>query len=293
MDPQYQAAGYNFNGWCALGWSTYTNVGPVHPKGYGQMADLEFDGTSNYNSLQVSLQRRFSKGLTFGAVYTWSKSMTTASSDQDEQNPVNALFDYRAAHWDRTHVFAANYVYDLPNLTKHFSGPKWLSYVTDNYHLSGVTQFMTGTPVDLNNGFSFPSGSVTGSDQYGAIPFYYSLDANKNLVLPKIGSPLRGTRDTLRYGGIQNWDMSLFKNLPLGKNEARYLQMRLEAFNVFNHPNFISQNYGVTVNGPWNYETPTTPLTISENTGWGTNSATPNTGPGGFRVIQLGAKVYF
>ncbi|MFZ0806390.1 MAG: hypothetical protein WAN03_09415 [Candidatus Sulfotelmatobacter sp.] len=49
----------------------------------------------------------------------------------------------------------------------------------------------------------------------------------------------------------------------------------------------------VTVNGPWNYETPTTPLTISENTGWDTNAATPNTGPGGFYVIQLGAKVYF
>jgi hypothetical protein len=219
--------------------------------------------------------------------------MTTAGSDQDTQDPFNALLDYRAAPWDRTQVFAANYVYDLPNLTKHFSGPKWLSYVTDNYQLSGVTQFMTGNPVDLNSGFSFPPGSVTGSDQYGAIPFYYSLDANKNLVLPQIGSPLRGTRDTLRYGGIQNWDMSLFKNLPLGKNEARYLQMRLEAFNLFNHPNFTSQNYGVSVNGPWNYETPTTPLTISENTGWGTKAGTPNTGPGGFRVIQLGAKVYF
>ena len=46
------------------------------------MAYLEFDGTSNYNSLQASLQRRFSKGLTFGAVYTWSKSMTTAGSDR-------------------------------------------------------------------------------------------------------------------------------------------------------------------------------------------------------------------
>jgi hypothetical protein len=109
-------------------------------KGYGQIPGLRWDGTSNYNSLQASLQRRFSRGLTFGAVYTWSKSLATASSDQDEQNQANALLDYRAASWDRIHVFAANYGCDLPNLAKHMNGPKWLGYVTDNFHLSGVTQ---------------------------------------------------------------------------------------------------------------------------------------------------------
>jgi hypothetical protein len=295
LQPQYAAAGYNFNGYCAFGFNNFaTNSAFFEPyKGYGQIAYLGFGGTSNYNSLQVSLQKRFSKGLTFGVVYTWAKALATAGSDQDTQDPFNPHLDYRATPWDRTQVFAANYVYSLPNLTKHFGGPMWLSYVTDNFELSGVTQAMSGTPVDLNSAFSFPPGSVTGSDQYGAIPFYYGLDASGNPTLPAIGSPQRGTRDKLRYGGIQNWDMSLFKNLPLGKNEARYLQMRLEAFNVFNHPNFVSQNYGVTVNGPWNYETPTTPLTIAKSTGWGTNATTPNTGPGGFRVIQLGAKVYF
>ncbi|MGA8151892.1 MAG: carboxypeptidase regulatory-like domain-containing protein [Terriglobales bacterium] len=293
LQPQYSAAGYNFNGWCAYGASSYTNNYLVPYKGYGQISYLGFDGTSNYNSLQVSLQRRFSKGLTFGAVYTYSKSLATADSDQDIQDPFNALLDYRAASWDRTHVFAANYVYDLPNLTKHFGGPTWLSYITDNYQLSGVTQFETGTPIDLGNGWSFPPGSVTGSDQYGAIPFYYSLDSSGNPILPAIGPPGRGTRDILRAGGMQNWDMSLFKNIPLGKNEARYLQLRLEAFNVFNHPNFEDKNYGLNVNGPWEYADPTTPLSISKNANWGTNSDTYNTGPGGFRVLQLGAKIYF
>jgi hypothetical protein len=293
MDPQYQAAGYDFNGWCAYGWSAYTNAYLVPFKGYGQIPYLEFNGTSNYNSLQVSLQRRFSRGLTFGAVYTWSKSLTTASDDQDEQNPVNALLDYRAAPWDRTHVFAANYVYSLPNLTKHFDGPKWLSYVTDNFQLSGVTQFMSGAPVDLNNNYSFPSGSLDGSNMWGNIPFYYTADSNGNPVLPMVGPPVRGTRDILRYGGMQNWDMALLKNIPLGKNEARYIELRLEAFNVFNHPNFTNQNYGYSVNGPWEYSDPSTLISISKNSNFGTNASTPNTGPGGFRVVQLGAKVYF
>ncbi len=292
LQPQYAAAGYDFNGWCAYGASSYSNAYLVPYKGYGQIAYLAFDGTSNYNSLQVSVQRRFSKGLTFGAVYTWSKALATANSDQDTQDPFIALLDYRATSWDRTHVFAANYVYNLPNLTKHFDGPKWLSYVTDNYQLSGVIQFMTGTPVDLNSGFSFPPGSVTGSNQYGAIPFYYSLDQSGNPLLPAIGPPLRGTRDTLRNGGMQNWDMSLFKNIPLGENGARSIQLRLEAFNAFNHPNFNDKNYGLTVNGPWEYADPTTPLSISKNANWGTYADT-YTGGGGPRVIQLGAKFYF
>ncbi len=293
MDPQYQAAGFDFNGWCAYGHPAYTNAYLVPFKGYGQIPGLQWDGTSNYNSLQASLQRRFSHGLTFGVVYTWSKSLATASSDQDEQNPVNALLDYRAASWDRTHVFAANYVYDLPNLTKHFSGPRWLSYVTDNYHLSGVTQFMTGTPVDLNNAYSFPSGSLDGGNMWGNIPFYFTADRDGNPSLPQVGFPQRGTRDILRYGGIQNWDMSLLKNIPIGNNEVRYLELRLEAFNVFNHPNFTGQNYGYSVNGPWEYSDPTTLISIAKNGNFGTNQSTPNTGPGGFRVVQLGAKFYF
>jgi hypothetical protein len=87
--------------------------------------------------------------------------------------------------------------------------------------------------------------------------------------------------------------MSLFKNIPIGKNEARSIQLRLEAFNAFNHPNFATKNYGLTVNGPWEYADPATPLSISKNANWGTNATTYGTGPGGFRVVQLGAKFYF
>ncbi len=292
LNPQWAAAGLSFSGRNAYGRNAYTNAPLVPFKGYGQISYLQFDGTSNYNSLQASLQRRFSKGLTFGLAYTWSKSLATANGDQDTQNSFNAALDYRAASWDRTHVFAANYVYNLPNLGQRYHAPKWLSYLTDNYQLSGVTQFMTGTPVDMGNGWSFSSGSVDGSNMWGAIPFYYSLDQNKNPILPAIGPPLRGSRDTLRTNGMQNWDMSLMKNIPIGKNESRYIQLRVEAFNIFNHPNFNNINYGISVNGPWQWMDPLTPLTIAKNANWGTNADTYS-GAGGFRVIQLAAKVYF
>src|SRR5262249_14021229 len=182
LNPIYSAAGLDFSGIYAYGHPSYTNAALVPYQGYGQISYLQFDGTSNYNSWQASLQRRFTRGLTLGAVYTWTKSLATASADQDWQNTFNALIDYRAATWDRTHVFAANYVYDLPGLTKHFGGPKWLSYLTDNFQLSGVTQFMTGTPVDLNNSWSFESGAIDGGNMWGIIPYYYGLDSAGNPV---------------------------------------------------------------------------------------------------------------
>ena len=291
LTSDFTNAGYNFTGLCALGRGSYTNAPLVPYKGYGQMSYMKFDGTANYNSLQMSLQRRFSKGLTFGVVYTWSKSLTTATGDQDTQDPFNSrALDYRTASWDRTHVFAANYVYDIPGIAKHFGGPKWLSYLTDNYQLSGVTNVQSGTPVDLNNGWSFESGTFDGSNMWGAIPYYLTLDSSQNPILPPIGPPVRGTRDRLRYGGLQTWDMSLFKNIPF---QERYsIQLRLEAFNAFNHPNFTGQNYGVSVDGPWQWQ-PGTPFSISRNSNWGTNASTPGYAPGGFRVIQLGAKFYF
>jgi hypothetical protein len=291
LNPIYSAAGLSFSGRNAFGRPSYTNAPLVPFKGYDQIAFLDFGGTSNYNSLQTSLQRRFSKSLTFGVVYTWSKSLATANSDEDAVNPVNPLLDYRATSWDRTHVFAANYVYDLPNFTKHFGGPKWLSYITDNYQLSGITQFQTGTPIDLSNNFSFPSGSLDGSNMWGKIPFFFTLDSNNEPLLPTVGLPVRGTRDRLRTGGMQNWDMSLFKNIPLG-SESRYLQLRLEAFNVFNHPNFNTTNYGIDVDGPWQYRPADTPLVLTKAGNWGQFTDTYS-GVGGPRVIQLGAKFYF
>ncbi|HVH70481.1 MAG TPA: hypothetical protein VNB49_05150 [Candidatus Dormibacteraeota bacterium] len=255
--------------------------------------------------MQVSLQRRFSKCLTLGAVYTYSKAITTANSDQDMQDPFNQrAFDYRAAGWDRTHVFAANYVYDLPNVTKRHGGAKWLSYITDNYQLSAVTQFMTGTPVDLNNSWNWEPGAADGSTMWGAIPYCYTLDKNLNPILPPIGTRIRASRDTLRGGGLQDWDLSLFKNIPLGERSRYSIQLRLEAFNTFNHPNFNDRHYAdainSTVNGPWQWTYPgqagagssSPTFSISKPPNWGTPVDTYS-GGGGPRVVQLGAKVYF
>ena len=289
LPAAYAAAGFSFSGKCALGRSSWTNAPLVPYKGYDQISYLEFNGTSNYNSLQVSVQRRFSQGLTFGMAYTWSHSLATANGDEDAQDPFYPLLDYRSTSWDRRHVFALNYVYDIPGITKHFGGPKWLEYVTDGFQLSGITQFMTGTPIDLSNNWSFESGGLNGSNLWGKIPFYYSVDAAGNFLPPQIGIPARGSRDFFRNGGMQNWDMSLFKNFKLG--EQRSLQLRVEAFNVFNHPNFNEKYSDVNVTVP-THDNPTQAFSIAKQSTFG-QYKNQYSGVGGPRVLQLGAKVYF
>jgi hypothetical protein len=302
LPAMYSSAGFNFSGAYAFGRMSYSNAPLVPYKGYGQIAYMQWDGTSNYNSLQASLQRRFSKGFIGGLVYTWSKALTTATADQDYQDPFNpTVLGYRAADWDRTHVFAANYVYDLPNASKHLGGSKLVAYITDNYQLSGVIQYMTGTPVDLNNYWSWEPGAVDGGNMWGAIPFYYALDKSGNPILPPVGTRVAGTRDVLRNYGLQNWDMSLFKNIPLGEGSRRSIQLRFEAYNAFNHPNLISRNYNFAVDVPqqWTYSgqagggSNSAAYDISKAADWGRPAGTPGTGGGGFRVLQLGAKFYF
>ena len=288
LPPEYAAAGYNFSGACA-----YNDAFLVPYKGYGQIEYLKFDGDANYNSLQIALQRRFSKALTFGATYTWSKSLTDANTDEDFQDPYNPKkLDYRAASWDRKNVFAANWVYDLPSFTKAFGGPKWLKWALDDYQFSGVAEFMSGTPIDTNIGW-IPGGNITGSNDWTKIqPLYWAMDKNGNLVLPTLGAPQRGTRDAIRTGGLENFDMSIFKNFRF--TEQRYLQIRLEAYNAFNHTNFNNKNLSVNYTAPhYNGDGTYTPESITKATGFGTYNSTYLGQIGGPRIVQLGAKVYF
>lgn len=290
LPAEYANAGYKFSGQYAY---APNYLAPYW--GYDQLEYYKFDGTSNYNSLQASIQRRFSKGLTLGAVYTWSKAMTTSSADESYVDPFNArAYNYQVADFDRRNVAAVNYVYDIPGVTKHFGGPRWLSYVTDGYQLSGVSNFMTGSP----NWTAFwqPANQLTGGRQWSKkAPAYLGIDRFGKPILPTIGKPYYGTPDRLRAGGMQTWDMSLFKNFQLGEKTERYIQIRCEAYNVFNHANFSAKDYGANLTLPsYNGDGTYTPMSVALDTGFGQPTSTySQAGPGGPRVIQLGAKVYF
>ncbi len=292
LPPEYAAAGYSFSGQHAY---TQNYLSPY--KGYGQMEYYKFDGTSNYNSLQVSVQRRFGRGITFGGVYTWSKTLTTSSGDESFVDPFNPRrYSYGVAGYDRRNVGAINYVYDLPSPVQRFGGPHWLSYATDNFQLSGLANLETGYPV--RNALYSPANQLTGGSQYSKTPpAYVGEDGQGNLLLPTIGQPTLGAPGSIRQGQLVTWDSSIFKNFIFGSaDKGRYIQLRGEFFNVLNHPNFSGRDYGANVTLPsYNSGSGTyTPLSIAKDTNFGQpTSAYPATGPGGPRVMQLAAKVYF
>ena len=104
------AAGLPFSGQFAL------PIDFLRPyQGYSDITYYYFDGRTSFNSLQASLQRRFSKGFSFGASYTLSRATTTVSDDGTFTNNGNAeAFDSGLATFDRTHYLVVNYVWNLP-----------------------------------------------------------------------------------------------------------------------------------------------------------------------------------
>jgi hypothetical protein len=224
--------------------------------GYGTVQMKTLGGSSNYHSLQATLQRRFSRGVTFGAAYTWSKALGTASAAEGEFINIvcSRCYDYRLLSFDRQHVLNLNYIWDLPKV----KASHWLAKgVLNDWQLTGVTQFMTGTPRELGYGIQGINTSqhISGSWTEGPRPIIVgnaqpSISFEKGfdftaIQMPKI-NPGPQPRSIIRNPGINVTDLSLFKNIPLGGDGKRYLQLRLETFNVFNHAQFDGYNSGLT-----------------------------------------------
>jgi carboxypeptidase family protein/TonB-dependent receptor-like protein len=270
-------------------------------RGFGSINLYEGQATSNYNSLQVTLQRRAISSLFFGASYTWSKALGTASADSDfvRIDQYTRLSNYSPTTFDRRHNFAVNYVYTLPNL---FESQHRLHAIVDGWQLSGATQRVSGDPI--TPGFSISgagNAQITGSfteaarivlvgNPQGSGGPYNQLNAAA-FAAPKPGS--LGLESGLRYvtnPPINNWNMSLQKNVTVA--EKVRMQFRVDAFNVFNHPQFSA------INSTLNFASLTNPVP--------TNLAYDSTGklvnPNGFgtvrtsrdgRVLQTAVRIQF
>ena len=119
--------------------------------GYSYFKTRTTDFTSNYNSLQVSLNRRVSNGLNIGVAYTWSKNLTDNPADRDV--PIPNTYDYRysygPASLNTPHVFIANYVYDLP-FFKDQRG--FVGHVLGGWELSGLPPIESGQSLTVRQG---------------------------------------------------------------------------------------------------------------------------------------------
>jgi hypothetical protein len=215
--------------------------------GYGIISNREQSYASKYNGLQVELSRRFARGFTFKADYTWSKALDT--TDCCSGNIYNFYPDTQNAHleWGRSsmdaeHNFIAYYVYELPFLRdKTTLAGKLLG----GWQLSGITTFQTGLPIDPVLGIDQAGvGStarqrpqvvgtpVLGHGQRTVTEWFNPA----NYVLPTIGTFATTSRNFISAPGTNNWDMSLYKTFTL--KERASLQFRADAFNPWNHTEF-------------------------------------------------------
>lgn len=221
-------------------------------KGFDNMVMDEFNATSNYNSLQVSAQRRFTKSLMFGVAYTWSRALTTASGDGSAVTQYFNPRDWMYGPYARAHVMKINYLYDLPRLGERLNN-KLLGVILDRWSISGITSFASGSPFTPSSTTSYTT-DITGSGEGYRITVIGDphLDKdkrtfNQNFNTAAFAAPVvRNFGNAgvgMLYGpGINNWDITVGKAIPLGLGEGRTMQFRAEFYNAWNHPQFSSYN---------------------------------------------------
>jgi Carboxypeptidase regulatory-like domain len=231
-----------------------------------------FDGKNNYNSLQVTVRKQLSHGLTMQAAYTWSKDLTDLSniSSNPTANSNNASSmsqQYGPATFVRPQRFVVNYNYDLPFGTHSGLAGK----LTQGWSVSGVTVVQNGLPITIGDSAAGTiygtAGAVNQSGYaraqmcpgmtYGSIPTAGGVEqrlggnsggpgyfnAASFCAPPAIG-------DGTDYGdsgigiikgpGQFNWDISALKTTRI--TERQLVQFRAEFFNAFNHAQFNNPN---------------------------------------------------
>jgi Carboxypeptidase regulatory-like domain len=223
--------------------------------GYGNINLVEFASNSNYHSLQVQVNRRVTTNLAFGLSYTWSKAMNLVDGNNNNVNPFidPRIRNYGKAVYDRTHNFVINYVYKLPGLSRY-----WDNAVTrtalDGWEVSGITSFISGPPLGFTyttvQGTDLVGGSGDGVDSRVVLTGDPDLPKGERtrtryfdtaVVRPPSRADFgigNSPKDPIRGPGINNWDISIFKNFRLWGEGRVSMQYRLEMYNAFNHTQF-------------------------------------------------------
>jgi hypothetical protein len=231
--------------------------------GFNGINQQNFLGHTNYHAMQVSFNRRFSRGLGWGLAYTWSKALgatgfTPVVADSEKWN-------YGLLGSDRTHNLQVSYTYEFPKLGKRL-GSRPLGWVTDNWTLSGIFTMQSGAP--FNPGGPNVNGQSvdhTGTPSVGARvlvvgdpmkdvpaglyfnPAAFAVPATGSAPnVPSLGN-LGGGAGVMRLPRVTNMDATLAKFFPIF-GERRGLKIQFQAYNVTNTPQFN----GVGTGMQWN-----------------------------------------
>ncbi len=250
-------------------------------------------GNATYQGGMVSVDKRFSSGLAFGASYVYSKAIGETSGSQDGfpiQNPRNFKEGRGPLPFDQRHRLNGNFVYELPFLRTS----KGLTHAAlGGWQINGILSFRSGLPFTIGQADDLNTGGFT-PVRPDRIADGRLSDPSRQLwfnpqAFRRVTCNIPSRSDLCHYGssgvGIlygpsqRNADLSLFKNFRFpGKLETVRMQLRLEAINAFNTPYFGTPN-GIGFSSSTSI-TPDTP-----RMGEITSLATP------MRTLQVGAKL--
>jgi len=281
-----QAATPAFGGYYpagSLGGPLFPGFGNLPAPGLGSLL-MESNSNSNYNSLQATLNKRFSHGLQMLLSYTWSHSIDDYSGSDVSDitvtpgDLVNQQRNYGNSDFDRRQRFVASYLYNLPDVYR--GGSAFGKKLLDSWSLSGIVTLQSGLPFsiygedtlfaattgDLAPGRTVAS-AIKGGNVADRLNEYFDTSA---FVSPSaFGDFGQLGRNIIRGPKQINTDLSIMKLIPV--TESQRLEFRAEFFNLFNNVNFAN------------------PVNIQSSYNFG-QIATTTTGP---RVVQFALKYTF
>jgi hypothetical protein len=267
----------------SLGGPFFPGFGNLTAPGLGSFL-MQSNANSSYNSLQATLNKRFSHGLQMLLSYTYSHTIDDYSGSDVSDitlvpgNMVNEQ-NYASSDFDRRHRFVGSYLYNLPDV--YHGGSGFAKRLLNSWSVSGIVTLQSGTPfsiygsdsafsatrADLASGRTLASAIKSGSvaDRLTA---YFDPTAFVSPLPVGTDFGMLG-RNIIRGPKQINTDFSIMKNIPV--REGQRAEFRAEFFNLFNNVNFAN------------------PVNIQSSANFGQIAAT-TTGP---RVIQFALKYEF
>jgi hypothetical protein len=242
-----------------------------------------------YNGLEISINKRFSRGVSVLGSYTWSKNLDYVSSNNDTEDstimdPFNFGHLRGPADSDHRQRFVGSFVWDLPNPGKA-TGSKVLGGVFGNWEMSGIVTLQSGRPFSVYSSGDRTAGAAMGSggDSFADLAGNLTLTGGSRgqqiaqyfntAAVAQAAPGTYGTlgRNILRGPNFLNTDMSVSRAFPLPFREGLKILFRTEFFNLLNRPQLSLPN-----------------ATIGNRTFGRITSTTSNP-----RILQLSLKVEF
>lgn len=229
--------------------------------GLSRATEEFFDANSKYDSLQVSVQRRFTRGLQYGVAYTLSKCFDVGDDLYSvATDPNNLNLDRGLCGFDHRHALVLNYVYELPF---HDTRGNKLSKLYGGWSFSGVTSVISGGPLSIGASRGDIAGVGGAGPQFadivpgckigaspkndGGFPFVFNPACFKDPSPGTFGNASRGIGGGTAGPFFANFDWAFLKGgqITALHGEGIHYEFRVELFNIFNHPSFQGVSTGL------------------------------------------------